>query len=434
MSRREHPQLIFANIVNHLMIPVAPPAYAKALIGVSPRKIWLAEEADVVVTPRPIGTPFKQYACSTLGIDPNKVVTLSPEKHNGEVLSRALHRSDMVDHLRALIAERPGIDILCFALDHPTLELAADLGVSPHGYDSFPHHGLQEMYYSLNTKSGFRAVAEKLGLRVVPGVYCEGLDILTDTVERMLKDTGAVIIKYDRSSNGYGHIIMRREDMDGQNLRDYLVERTAVFAEQPHVFTVEMLMQFVSVPSIEMIVDAEGARWLYSCDQRCPNGSFAGMVTPPIEMTPDVERELLSAGELFGRYVHNLGFRGICDVDGGVTADGILYVTESNFRRTGGTYLDTLVRRLIGDDYLETHVWFADARLGKTDMGFFAGLSAIEKSDLAFDRAAGKGIILTADTLEIDGKWRYLIIAPTIEEAEHMETKLEEILHLTEGI
>lgn len=434
MFRRDHPQVIFANIVNDLMIPVSPPAYAKALIGVSPRKIWLSQEGDVVVTPRPIDKPFKRYACTILGIDPDKVVTLSPEGEVLDPLAHALRRTGMVDRLRALIAERPGIDLLCFALDSPTLELVEDLGVALHGYHSLPNRALREMLYYLNTKSGFRKVAEALGLRIVPGTYCEGLDALASTVEQVLENTGEVIVKYDRSSNGYGHIVIRHEEVVVRNLRDYLAERTAAFPEQPHIFTVEALMPFVSVPSIEMVIDSAGARCLYPCDQRCPNGSFAGMVTPPLNLVPEVERELLRAGEMFCDYVHGLGFRGVCDVDAGVIADGTLYVTETNLRRTGGTYLDTLVRRLIGDNYLETHVWWADARVGGIEPEFFTGWSAIKAAGLAFDPAAGKGIILTVDTLRIDGKWRYLIIAPTAGLAAEMEAKLEEVLRLSEVI
>jgi len=434
MSRRDNSRVIFANMVNELMVAVAPPAHAKALTEVSPRKLWLAQEGDVVVTPRPIDEPFKRYACAILGIDPDEVVTLSPAGELTETLAHALRRRGMVDRLRAFIAERPNIEFLAFALDSPTLELVEDLGVPLHGYRSLPNRALREMIYQLNTKSGFRRAAENLGLRIVPGAYCEGLDALASTVEQMLGVTGGVIVKYDRSSNGYGHIIFRREEVAGRNLCDYLAERTAAFPEQPHIFTIEALMPFDSVPSVEMVIDDAGARLLYLCDQRCPNGAFAGIVTPPLNLAPKVTRELLRVGELFGDYVHGLGFREVCDVDAGVTVDGTLYVTETNFRRTGGTYLDALMRRLIGDDYLDTHVWWADARVGGIEQDFCAGWSAIEAAGLAFDSAAGEGVILTADSLRIDGKWRYLIIAPTAQLAADMEAKLEKVLQLPKGV
>lgn len=416
------------------MISVASAAYAKTLIGVSPRKIWLSQEGDIVVTPRPIEEPFKNYACNILGIDPDKVVTLSPEGYQADLLPHAIRRSGMINDLRALIAERPGIDILCFALDRPTLELVEELEVPLHGYQSLPDRALREVLYSLNTKSGFREVAEELGLRVVPGVYCEGQRALATAVEKMLENTCGVIVKYDRSSNGYGHMVIRRKDVTLQNLYGYLDARTASFSEQPHNFTVETLMPFISVPSIEMVIDDASVRCLYPCEQRCLNSSFVGMVTPPFNLSSEIKHELLCAGRLFGEYVRDLGFRGVCDVDAGVIPDGTLYVTETNLRRTGGTYLDTLVRRLIGVDYQETHVWCADARTGAIERDFFKGWSAIRDAGLAFDPIAGRGVILTADTLAIDQKWRYLVVAPAIEEATDIEAKLEEALLLSKPI
>jgi hypothetical protein len=432
MSYRQHPQIIFANIVNELMAVAPSPAYIKAMSVVTPRKIWLAREGDVIVTSRPFEEPHKRYACSILGIDPDKVVTLSPGGEYTDSLSRQVLQGDLLGRLRDLIAERPGIDILPFAIDRPTLELVEALGVPLHWYRELPGPRLREVLYELNTKSGFRRAAESLGLRVVPGARCEGLEELKKTVEELLPLTGGVVIKLDRSSNGFSHIILRRDELSGQDLRATLAQRldSTLTPQQPRVFTVEALMKFVNVPSVELVVEEEGADVLYVCDMRTVNNMFTGMVTPPINLTPRTENELLIVGKVFGDYVHGLGFRGICDVDAGVTEDGTLYVGETNFRRTGGTYLDALVKRLVGDNYLETHVWWADGRVGQGVRDFAGGLSALCDSGLAYDAERREGVILTANTVEIDGKWRYLIIAPSHERAAEMESKLEDLFQL----
>lgn len=433
MLRRDHPEIIFANIVNELMVAVPSAAYARAMNVVTPRKVWLSQEGDVIVTPRPVDDFFKRYACSTLGVDPDEVVTLTPEGAASDLLPVAVMKDErMLARLRALIAERPGIDLLGFALDRHLLKLVETLEVPLHGYSAPPSAGLRAVLYDLNTKSGFRRAAEKLGLRIVPGAYCEGLADLTKNVAEIIKHTGGVIVKMDRSSNGFYHIIFRLEDVGDRPLRDYLSERLAAYPEQPQNYTVEALMPFVSVPSVELTVEEAGGRLLYLCDQRCPNNSFTGMLTPPPDLPPHIEEELLRVGRLFGDYVHAAGFRGVCDVDVGVVPDETVYVTETNFRRTGGTYLDTLMRRFIGEDYLRTHVWWADSRIGEGGLQFSEGCAAVAEARLAFDPAQGAGIILTADTVSIDGKWRYLIIARSHQEADHFEKGLERVLRLRE--
>lgn len=395
------------------MIAVPSPAYAKSLAGVTPREILTASENDMIITPQLVEEPFKRYICSILDINPNKIITLSPKGEPTDMLAHSVRRNGMVDQLREFVSKNPDADFLCFAIDAPTFELVEELGIALHGYRVLPNQTLRDTIYQLNTKSGFRQVAEEIGLRIVPGMYCKGLDSLSTAVKQLMDITGGVLVKYNRSSNGYGQIILRREEMLNLNLREYLYEQTALYPEQPHIFTVEALMKFTNVPSVEIDVDDTGSQVLYLCDMRCPNGKFAGMVTPPLELIPEIKQELMDVGEKYGNYLYRIGFRGVCDVDTGVTADGALYVTETNLRRTGGTYLDILMHRLFGENYLETHIWVADARVGGINQDFFGGLSAIKTAGLAFDPVEGKGVILTADTLQIDGKWRYLIIAPT---------------------
>jgi pre ATP-grasp domain-containing protein/pheganomycin biosynthesis PGM1-like protein len=430
-TRDDMPRLIFANVSNELMLATPSVAHGGSLREVSPRKMWLAREGDVVVTPRPIEEDFKRYVCSVLGLDPDAIVTLSPGSGAGERLADAVRKADLLDSLASLLKEREGIRMLPFAMDRPTLALAEDLGIPIEGYDSLPGPEVRELIYRMNTKSGFRASAAELGLPVVPGLSCEGISVLPGVVEDALAKWGDVIVKLDRSSNGYGHLVVRRAAVRPADLGDFLRSGLAHIADQPQTFTVEKLMPFVSVPSIEMEVEDAGPRFLYLCDQRCPNGSFSGMVTPPPQLPASVERELHRALERFGEHTHHAGFRGTCDIDAGVTDNGAVYLTESNFRRTGGTYLHTLATRLLGESYLDSHIWVADARRGTKELGFFDALNAVKTAGLAYDSGAREGVVLTADSVGYDGRWRYLILAEGAKRAEAIEDRLAELLSLT---
>jgi hypothetical protein len=429
-SCRRPPQLILANLVNEVMLAVPAEQHSAPLINVSPRKLWLADAGDIVLTPRAASNCFRRYVSSVLGVEQDAVIAMSsPPAERFEPLAEAALRLPLRNQLVAEVAARPGIELLPFVLDRPTLRLARELDVPVAGYDDLPSDDLVDAISWLNTKSGFRAAARELGLRTVQGVSCHR-EALVQHVESLLRSDGDVIVKLDRSSNGFGHVYVRRQALNGSGPAALLTSGLAPVAHQPPWFTCERLMPFVAVPSVEMVVTREGVKPLYLCDQRCPGGSFSGMTAPLPRLAPEVERELLHIGRAFGTYLAELGYRGVFDVDAGLTAAGEVYVTETNLRRTGGTYLDALVRRLVGDDYARTHNWIADGRLGQSATSFEAAVGAVADAGLAFDDARSSGVVLTADTVALDGKWRYLAIGRSEDEVEQVETALERLLVL----
>lgn len=423
------PQLVFANMVSEVMLAVPAARHATPLINVSPRKLWLANASDVVVMPREAPCGFRRYVSSVLGVPEDAVTALSPPSEGLEPLADAALRSPFREELAAEVAARPDIELLPFVLDRPTLHLARELDVPIAGYDHLPSDELVDVIARLNTKSGFRSVAEERGLRTAPGVSCDH-DVLLEHVEQLLGSVGDVIVKLDRSSNGFGHVYVRREHLNGSGPAELLKSGLASLADQPPRFTCEQLMPFIAVPSVEMLVTRDHVELLYLCDQRCPDGSFSGMAAPPPELAPQLERELLDIGHRFGAHIASLGYRGVFDIDTGLTPDGILYVTETNLRRTGGTYLDALVRRLVGDDYPLTHTWIADARRGDGPPSFDAAVEALASAGLAYEPGRGRGAILTADTVAVDGKWRYMTIGSSADEARDIEHELKGLLAL----
>ena len=429
---RRRPRVIFANMANELMLGTPSVTHGRSLHAVSPRKLWLAHEGDTVVTPHPVGDDFKRYAAALLGLDPTRIETLSPASSVTEPLARAVRGTPIAERLQQRAAE--GAVLVPFAVDRPTLQLAEDLSLPIEGYDPLPDAELVEWTYRLNTKSGFREVATRLGLPVLPGTSCRGAEELLRTVRSELARSGDVIVKLDRSSNGYGHQVVRSNGQPPGNLAALLAAGRQRVSEQPEAFVVEQWADFARVPSVEIEVGPSGGSFLYGCDQRCPNGSFSGMVTP-WDLPAETHDVMLRAGEVFGDWAHSLGFRGVCDLDAGVTAAGEIVFTESNFRRTGGTYLHTLAQRLVGKDYLQSHAWIADARPGRRDLDLAAAARELLASGLAFDHRTAEGVVLTADSLAVDGKWRYLVLAPRqggdlLERASQIEQQLDRVLQL----
>lgn len=424
-------KLIFANLLNELMLAKPEHLYAKNLSPVTVRKIWIANEGDIVITPVTINENFKNYACSLLDESPEKIHTLSPAGENTSYLAdRLLNDQALFEQVRDLVKERPqDFQMLCFAHDKPTLDLARQLDISLSHYKKFPDDSLLKLIYLLNKKSGFRQTVEALGFQTPPGAFCEGVEELVKTIERLLKSYETIIVKFNRSSNGYGHWIINRSEFAAPEFQEKLEQYLARY-QQPRNFVVEAFIDIKAVPSVEMLVDENGPQLLYVCNQRCPHASYSGMVTPPQDLSPDIIEKLTHAGHVFGNYVYNKGFRGVFDLDSCLDNNNQLYFTETNFRRTAGTFIDSLAKRLISPDYYQHHVWIQDAKLSPVVSSFAQAHSMLSDSGLNYSHDNKTGVILYADTFSADQKCRYIIFGKDILTAQTIENEFIKIFQL----
>jgi hypothetical protein len=419
--------LLLANMVNEVMTSVPGPFHARGLNAVSPRKLWLSAPGDIVVLPVVPSEDFKDYVFSLIEINPSTVKIISTPIKYSNYLPEKLKEGSVFDAITEAISTSPyEYSLLPFTLDRHALTLAELLGIPVLGYDEKSMSGIVDLIYRMNTKSGFREVAQILGFRVPEGRVASGTREAIIAAREVGSNTGKAIVKFDRSSNGYGHVVLENLARSLSDLETELKDRLVAFSEQPYIFVVEEFLSFQSVPSVEIEVTDSGPRLLYLCDQRCPGNSFTGMISPPFGLTNLVCDRLTEIGLIFGEHVAGLGYRGVCDVDCGVTEDGSIVVTESNFRRTGGTYLHTLVNRMVGDQ--SDVVWGADSRLISQNISFTDAQAILSQADLSFSRNKGEGIILTADTFAIDSKVRSLTIARSLGELEDYEHALHKVL------
>lgn len=428
MTTREHPRLIFGNFVNELMVATPTARHAKALVAVSPRKIWLTQPGDVVVLPTAASEALWEYACGLLGFARSDVTCVAAPSEDLITLTDAVRKAGLTERLRSLAEATPGLRFQPFALDRPALDMAAELGLPVDGYDDGkPSETVVEAVYRINTKPGFRDVAAQLGIQVAAGRVAADRDELVTAARETVTSYGGAVVKPVRGSNGYGVRFLSAEDLpDLATLVDtYLSE----VSDQPRGWVVEQRLDLARVVTVEMEVTEAGPQVLHVGEMRTPNGSFSGQVTPLEENSPAVDR-LTADGLAFGRHLDQLGYRGPFDIDGGITGDGQLYATESNLRRTGATYLDLLVRRFLGTAGAARAVWLADTRPGGVTPDFTTGLGLVREAGLAFEPGATEGVVLTADTLAFDGKWRYLVMGTSHRRIEEIEKHLADVLRL----
>lgn len=428
MTTREHPHLIFGNFINELMVATPTARHAKALVAVSPRKIWLAQPGDVVVLPTTASEPLWEYACGLLGFARSEVTCVAAPAEDLITLTDAVRKAGLTEHLRSLAEAIPDLQFQPFALDRPALDMAAELSLPIDGYDDGkPSEAVLEAVYRINTKPGFREVATQLGIQVAAGRMAADRGQLLTAARETVTAYGGAVIKPVRGSNGYGVRFLSADDLPGleSTIDSYLSD----VSDQPRGWVIEQRLGLARVVTVEMEVTGTGPQVLHVGEMRTPNGSFSGQVTPLEEDSSAVD-QLTADGLTLGRHLDQLGYRGPFDIDGGITSDGQLYATESNLRRTGATYLDLLVRRFLGTKGAARAVWLADSRPGGVTPDFATGLDLVRAAGLAFEPGATEGVVLTADTLAFDGKWRYLVMSTSHRRVEEIEKHLADVLRL----
>ncbi|MFD8322304.1 preATP grasp domain-containing protein [Kitasatospora purpeofusca] len=405
---------ILANIVSEIMAEQPTDAYRRAMAAATPRKLWQARPGDCVVMLAPCTPAFRDYVAEVVGLDVDRVEIVAPPEVRG------VHALEVAADLGATerIAERP--ELKPFVLDGPVLEFGRRTGVRVLPYTRLPEDSTLDALRLINTKDGFRRTAAGLGLPVADGGFAETAAELATALVDFLADRSAAIIKTNRGSNGFGNTVIRSNGPE--SVERQVLDAVAGQPARDCGWVYEEFLPFTATPSMELEIDDRGATDFYSCDQRTVNNAWTGMVTPAAE-GPHHER-LRGAAEAIGGWLHGQGYRGIYDVDCGVY-DGGYVVTEANVRRTGGTYLEELARRLRPGDS-PVH-WRADVRIGPDGLDFAGAAAKLASAGLA-DPAADARAVLTADTRAVDGKWRYLVVGRDDGSVAEVERQLEQIL------
>ncbi|MEU7165467.1 hypothetical protein AB0A70_12600 [Streptomyces morookaense] len=410
---------ILANINSDTMAENPTDRYLRAMALPTPRMLWEAEPGDCVVMLAPCPPHFREYVAHTVGLDVAQVDIVAPAG------TATVHALDVAGALGATgrLADRPVLEP--FALDRPVLEFARRTGVQLYPYSAHPDDSVLETVRRVNTKSGIRETVAGLGLPVADGGFAATRAELAGKVAAFLSERPAAIVKTDRSSTGFGNLVIEAGARESRARR---VQEALGDGPDPACgWTYEEYLPLTASPSMEMLCEDAGVTEYYSCDQRTVDNAWTGMVAPAAE--GPWHGELRKAALLIGDWLHARGYRGIFDVDCG-TYDGGYVVTEANVRVTGGTFLEKLARRLRPGD-APVH-WRADSRPGGPGPDFAEALRRIEAAGLA-DPSAAARTVLTADTRETDGKWRYLVVGRDAASVAAAERETEALLGLGPG-
>jgi hypothetical protein len=402
---------------------------------------WFAEPGDIVVLPRDASPHFKDYVARVLGQAPGAVDYLTPD-WNGDAFrplgTRELLHRGLPAALKRLMRGRKDWSLFPYCYERGTELLGEALGLdTARDVRPFMRQGGAEL---LNDKRVFRSLAAGRGVSLARGVVCGTPEGLVESVRGLIGATGAVIVKQDRHSGGFGNLIISRSaSISGLGATDVIVagEDSSVAAAAAEVWrrlaylervplVVEVYYAVATTVTAEFRIDAaNNAVAFLSCGEVRQAPILSGLIMP-WTLPPTLGGSFVAGATELARLTCDLGYDGLINIDGIVTVDGRVIYNEFNGRVGGCSHIHHILQSVAGPAYGDALAVASHSR--KIAIGIERVLDILAEAKLDFDAETGRGIILTAEDAAGSGFLEYLSVARTHGEALQLEALFERML------
>lgn len=442
------PKLIFANSTSRAMAARrddVPDDAKDSYRFLANRMLWSMNEGDIAILPGRVSDAWRSYVAEVLGLaSPPTVLSLRDYPGDGWYPG---DQPGLAEVLRGLMAEGDGAEpwrLECYIHDRDIAawERLLDLGAE----DSVRFaQGTAEL---VNSKAVFRSMATACGIPVAEGRVVDRGPELIDAASELLARTGAVIVKQDVNAGGDGNILLTTIEGGKEAGAHFVVRLTATdratvgAALEPFALTVvpnlpagaspahiiiEVYHQSARELSADVTVPRTGAPTLMSYSDLRMAETWKGSIYPPQNLTPRLHAHLGAYMQQVAIVAQQLGYYGPMNIDAIVTMSGELLFNEFNGRVGGTTGIDTIGRRLLGEDYLDHHV--LTSRIDVRAPGSDVLAKVLKEQGLLFARGSGSGVVIYNDTTEETGTVEYVVIGRGWDETSRTEERLGAVLN-----
>ena len=415
------------------------PEFCRSSSITAGRMAWFAEAGDIVVLPRDLSPQLKVHIARTMGYEPGSVTYLTPDFGGGHcrpIRAHELLHTGLAERLGRLIGDPDNWTLYPYCFERSTQQLAERLGLDSVRVRPFLRQGGAEL---LNDKRVFRSMAAGRGVPIAEGAVVATEWQLSACIESLIDRTGAVIIKQDCHSGGFGNLIVSRSKLadapgasevlvatDDEQIRDQTRiawARLAYLQRAPLI--VEAYYPVSAVLTAEFKVDAgANAVTFLNCGEVRQAPILSGLIMPSSVPPYQLAGFIASATEL-ARLCCDLGYDGLVNVDGIITTNGLVIINEINGRVGGCSHIHHILQAVAGPRYGDELVVVSHSRT--ISMSIDQAFGLLEARQLAFDAERGRGIVVTGEDAAGTGHLEYLSIAPTRDEAMRLEAEFESL-------
>jgi len=295
------------------------------------------------------------------------------------------------------------------------------------------------------SKSGIRQLsgassAREPDFKMAEGLICAHIeDAARIAAKRYLKDDG-VVLKTNKGHSGAGLLIYRPGDLP----KDYSTcEKIILKALGSDAYWQKfpiVIEEYIQVnqsvgggsPSVEFRIYKSGKiDYLYFCGMRIDkHGIFRGVEISQDVLSPKIATQIVDTGFFIAEQYASNGYRGFFDVDFVAARNGTMYVTESNVRRTGGTYVYTVAEYFLGKDFMyQAHILSNTSyKLPERAPKEFTTILSRLKPVL-YSKKSKEGVVIISENMLKMGMLGYIVFGHNQKQALEIEAKMQLLLH-----
>lgn len=386
------------------------------------RFLFSCQDNCILLTPFKIEKKFFHDSFRLLNL--KNVMNLSPKKIKESLCKAVLNDSNLFEFISKVIRENPGIELRSYSATSGFIQLTEILKNKGYKFN-LPEVPNRNSFWTtafFDSKSGFRQLTKNFGSifpKMPEGYICETKKEILGWANYFIKNKNGCVLKTNRGLAGAGLKIIKKSEIHG-NIDDYVgyIIDTDDYWNKDLVIVEEYLVPDLSVaggsPNIELMTDGKTLTPLYVCGMRITDkGVFLG-VEMGKEAMPDFMKKTLSiSGHIFGNALLHHGYKGYFEIDFIYGKGNKIVPIEANLRRTGGTHVYDLCKRLLGSDFLKKYYIVAANMLKMNKFETQSYLLIKDKlKDYLFPRNNKKeGVIITNTTYLEKGFLGYVVIS-----------------------
>lgn len=403
---------------------------------VANRLVWLANPGDILVLPFQIRREFVNYSLRLRGHAPDTVRVITPpgDKDSVRILTYAtLSDATLIREIGQAMASSPTWSVVPYCFDRGVANLTLKLS----GYGkivapalAFFREGGAEVF---NSKVEFRRIAEAHRIPVAKGHNCYSADELVLAVEELLSETGSVIIKQDLNAGGKGNVVVSRAPRKSEALgasSTMVIDATndvrevwdnmtgsrnvALVVESYH----EVLNVFYS--EFEIPMPSESPYLLNYGDMRM-EPVWNGFQIPSETLSLQQAGEFVAVSAALAEIAQRRGYTGKINIDGILTDEGHVLITEINGRLGGCTHIHELTRILYGDNYASRYAIVTRNNCRPAQQDFNDLLEILEARGFLIKRPGQQGMIIATEDLSNSGTLEYIVVAEDVRQVHEIE-------------
>ncbi len=339
-----------------------------------------------------------------------------------------LQDSVLLDKLAGYAASETDTYFVPYAVTRIEEEIADKCGLT------IPHANAA-VCAEINDKVANRLLAEQLNLPVCKGKVCRSVEEIQQAYDELVHQPphfDKVIIKDPFGASGKGLYIVE----DETRLKPLLARLGRTARNRPDIqWLVEGWYKKEADINFQVYISPDGEADVFSIK----NQVLRDTVYIGSQMPPDFEHStievLQSYGKQIGTKLYEQGYSGVAGIDSIITDENVLVpIIEINGRFTLSTYISFIAERM-GIAKMLTRYFRLQT---EQPISYRTMCDALSKNNLLYNDASKSGVLLyTSGTLphvrdetsgRCVGRLFALIAAPTWEEANHLQQRLEQFV------